>query len=125
LFAVRVGGGEVSIADPLDEPFLPTIGDLYWVQTIILWSGDKKSRRPVVVIEAPRDRFGRVFMVTRTSDTTRKGVPHEAMPGIGLSKPGVFVRFASAEASLWTPRNVQRLAPLPADVLAKVMGRFG
>lgn len=115
----------MSLSDPLDEPFLPGLGTLYWAHTIILWSGDRKLTRPVVVIEVPKDRFGRVMVVTRTSDTTRKGVQHDAMPGIGLSKPGVFVRLASTEASLWTPRNVQPLGALPDEVFAAVMGRFG
>jgi hypothetical protein len=114
----------VKPLDPLDQPFLPVLGDLYWVSTVILWSGDKKPTRPVVVIEVPSDLFGRIALVTRTSDTTRKGVAHDPMPEIGLAKPGVFADYASTEAILWTPRNVQRLGALPAPVLANVLDRF-
>jgi hypothetical protein len=99
----------VNVADPRDQPFLPVLGDLYWVSTIILWSGDRKPTRPVVVIEVPPDLFGRIAVVTRTTDTTRKGVTHDPMPEIGLGKSGVFADYASTEAMLWTPRNVQRL----------------
>jgi hypothetical protein len=114
----------VNVADPLDQPFLPVLGDLYWVSTVILWSGDRKPTRPVVIIEVPSDLFGRIAVVTRTTDTTRKGVAHDPMPEIGLDKPGVFADYTSTEALLWTPRNVQRLAALPAPMLANVLDRF-
>jgi mRNA-degrading endonuclease toxin of MazEF toxin-antitoxin module len=114
-----------KVVDPLDEPFLPMVGDLYWVNTIIFWSSDRKRTRPVVVIESPPDRFGRIMMVTRTSDTTCKGVFHDAMPEIGLTKPGVFRSLASTAASLWTPRNVRRLGPLPAATFDKIVDRYG
>src|SRR5437762_1175659 len=118
-------GRRVITVDPLDEPFRPVPGDLYWVNTIITWSGDRKPTRPAVVIEAPVQGIGRIMMVSRTSDTTRKGVHHDAMPEIGLNKPGVFRTLTSTEASLWTPRNVQRLGALPADVFNEIMKRYG
>ena len=40
----------VMFAGPEDIPFLPVAGELYWVRTVILWSGDNKPTRPVVVI---------------------------------------------------------------------------
>jgi mRNA-degrading endonuclease toxin of MazEF toxin-antitoxin module len=113
------------MGDPLDVPFLPAVGDLYWVETIIFWSGDWKPTRPVVVLESPSNRFGRIIMVTRTSDTARKGVFHDAMPEIGLSRPGVFRNLVSAAASVWTPRNVRRLGQLPAATFDKIMDRLG
>jgi hypothetical protein len=115
----------VTTTDPLDEPFLPVLGDLYWISTLILWSGDRKPTRPVVVVEVPPDGLGRIAVVTRTSDTARKGVPHEPMPELGLQKPGVFADYGSTEAVLWTPRNVRRLGVLQSDILAKVKERFG
>jgi hypothetical protein len=42
----------VNPLDPLDQPFLPVLG-LFWVSTVILWSGDKKPTRPVVIIDVP------------------------------------------------------------------------
>jgi mRNA-degrading endonuclease toxin of MazEF toxin-antitoxin module len=111
--------------DPLDEPFLPEIGDLCWANSEIFWSGDKKPTRPVVVIETPADGLGRIAVVKRTTDTTRKGVPHDPMPEVGLNKPGVFADFTSTEALLWTPRNVRRLGKLSEEVLAKILERFG
>lgn len=115
----------MNLGDPLDRSFLPDVGDLYWVKSIIFWSGDRKPTRPVVVLESPPDRFGRILMVTRTSDTSRKGVFHDAMPEIGLTKPGVFRNLVSAAASVWTPRNVQHLGSLPAATFDKIMDRLG
>jgi mRNA-degrading endonuclease toxin of MazEF toxin-antitoxin module len=100
-------------------------GELYLVSTAILWGGDRKPTRPVIVIEAPQGRMTRIVVVTRTTDTRRKGVPHQPMPEIGLTKPGVFADLRSAEQMLWTPRNACRLGTLPQDVFSDVMRRFG
>jgi hypothetical protein len=113
------------MVDPLDEPFRPEVGGLYWVDTVIIWSGDRKPSRPVVVLEVPPRGIGRILMVTRTSDVARTGVYHEAMPEIGLNKPGVFGNLASAEASLWTRRNVEYLGALPSATFDKIMSRYG
>lgn len=112
-------------SDPLGEPFIPIVGDLYWVTTRIFWSGDRKPTRPVVVIEVPSDGLGRIAVVTRTTDLARKGIPHDPVPELGLNRPGVFADFGSTEALLWTPRNVCRLGSLANDVLTKIMERFG
>ena len=115
----------MTLHDPADGPFLPVEGELYWVSTAILWGGDRKSTRPVVVIEASSGRVTRIVVVTRTTDTRRKGVPHQPMPEIGLTRPGVFADLRSAERMLWTPRNTCRLGALPQDVFNDVMRRFG
>ena len=39
--------------DPLDVPFRPTMGVVYRVNTIIIRTGDKEPKRPMVVIEVP------------------------------------------------------------------------
>ncbi len=109
----------------LDDPFVPLVGELYWVNTQILWSGDREPTRPLVVIEVPSEGLGRIAVVTRTSDTTRKGVSHDPVPELGLNRPGVFADFGSTESVLWTPRNVRRLGVLESEILAKVMERFG
>jgi mRNA-degrading endonuclease toxin of MazEF toxin-antitoxin module len=115
----------VNLDDPADEPFLPVEGELYWVSTKIFWGGDSKPTRQVVVIEAPSDRITRIAVVTRTTDTSRKGVLHQPMPEIGLTKPGVFADLRSTEKMLWTPRNARRLGTLAEDVFNEVMRRFG
>jgi hypothetical protein len=116
---------QVRLLGPEDTPFLPGEGELYWVQTIILWSGDRKPTRPVVVIEAPMTSLGRIQVVTRTTDVSRRGVRHEAMPEAGLTKCGVFADLGSTEATLWTPRNARKLGSLPPSVFCKVQEWFG
>jgi hypothetical protein len=115
----------VNLHDPADEPFLPIEGELYWVRTMIFWGGDRKPTRPVVAIEAPSGGMTRIAVVTRTTDTSRKGVLHQPMPEIGLTKPGVFADLRSTERILWTPRNARRLGILAEDVFNEVMRRFG
>jgi hypothetical protein len=117
--------GGVILRDPSNEPFLPMEGELYWISTVILWGGDRKPTRPVVVIEAPPSRLARIAVVTRTTDTMRKGVPHRPIPEIGLTRPGVFADLRSAEKVLWTPRNACKLGVLPQEVFNDVMRRFG
>jgi hypothetical protein len=85
---------------------------------------DPKEWRPVVVIERPAGLVGRVHVVTRTTDTTRKGVDHPPMPALGLQSPGVFWRYTSAEAVSWTPRNCRLLGMLDPVTLRQVLERF-
>lgn len=68
---------------------LPEVGELYWVDAF-LFLGDPERDRPVVVVEAPRDHLDRVSVITRTHDTSVKGVLHPADPKNGCNKPGVF-----------------------------------
>lgn len=116
----------VQPADPRDVPFLPSQGELYWINASIVWSGDRKPSRPVVVIEIPATIQGRIGVVTRTSQLDRKGIAHGAAPDAGLTKPGVFAEFHTVAAILWTPRNVGGpLGLLEEEVLSRIMDRFG
>lgn len=110
--------------DPLGVPFLPSVGQVYLVATIIFQPADKKPRRPVVVVGAPLDLRGRVAVVARTSDTDEDGIAHAADLALGLDKDGVFARLKTTEAQLWTPRNVLLRGSLPADVLRDVVARW-
>lgn len=110
--------------NPLDVPFLPVTGEVYRICTVIVQPPDQHDTRPVVVVSSPRDLFGRVTFVSRTSDTSAKGIAHSRTRELNLTKDGVFDRLRSTEAQLWTPRNVTRLGVLDADTLAAVVGRF-
>jgi hypothetical protein len=110
--------------DPQDVPFLPLIGEVYRIRTIICQPPDRHDTRPVVVVASPTGLTGRITMVTRTSDTKAPGVPHARSKPLDLSADGVFCRLRSVEAQLWTPRNVTRLGPLEPAVLAAVVERF-
>lgn len=68
----------------------PVAGGLYLVNTQLLSGTDPKPRRPAVVVALPAYGLSEVPLLTRTSDTTARGVPHPANPALGLTKPGVF-----------------------------------
>jgi len=107
-----------------DDPFVPSIGEIYLVRTEIMLLPDPKERRPAVVIERPAGPVGRVHVVTRTTDTTRKGVAHPPTPALGLQSAGVFWRYTSTEAASWTPRNCRLLGILDPLTLRRILERF-
>jgi hypothetical protein len=110
--------------DPLDVPFLPAVGELYRIQTIIVQPPDQHNTRPVVIVSCPRDLTGRISFVCRTSDTSAKGIAHSRDRSLGLSKAGVFDRLRSTEAQLWTPRNVAKLGLLESALVSEIIERF-
>ena len=50
----------VSDAERGEVGRLPAVGELFWVDTWIYADADKKPRRPLVVVQAPRDWLQRV-----------------------------------------------------------------
>lgn len=112
------------MASTADAPFVPNVGELYWVCTEIMLLPDPKEWRPAVVVERSAGPFGRVHVVTRTTDTTRKGIEHQPVAALGLRHPGVFWRYSSAEARMWTPRNCRLMGMLDTVTLRRVMARF-
>jgi hypothetical protein len=117
-------GRREVLASAADTPFVPNVGELYWVATQILLLPDPKEWRPAVVVERPSGPFGRVHVVTRTTDTTRKGVEHQPVAELGLRLPGVFWRYSTAEARMWTPGTCRLMGMLDAVTLRRVMVRF-
>lgn len=109
----------------VDDPFQPAIGELYLVRTAILLLPDPKTWRPAVVIERSSGASGRVFVVTRTTDTKKKGIEHPPAPTLRLTEQGVFWRYSSAEARMWTKRNCKLRGVLDTVTLHRVLKRFG
>ncbi len=110
--------------DPADVPFLPSLGQVYLVATVLFQPPDKKPRRPFAVVEAPLSLRGRIAVVARTTDTDVDGVRHDADPALSLDQDGVFALLKSVEAQEWTPRNVLLYGQLPPAVLQQVMRRW-
>lgn len=110
-----------------DEPFLPKLGELYLVSTIIYTFGydDPAADRPAVVISVAPEQVSHrpIRLVTRTSQQV-PGVAHPADRSLNLDRNGVFSDLASVEQQLWTPRNVELLGILPEPFLSKVLERF-
>ena len=108
------------------EPFLPRVGELYLVSTIIYTFGhDPAADRPAVVICVPPEPASRspIQLVTRTSKAV-SGVKHPADVSLGLDRDGVFSDLVSVEQQLWSPQNVKRLGMLPEPFLCDVLRRF-
>jgi hypothetical protein len=108
------------------EPFLPKVGELYLVNTIIYsFRHDPAADRPAVVICVPPEGVSHspIQLVTRTSKSV-PGVPHPADTSLGCDRDGVFSDLVSVERQLWTPQNVRHLGVLPDPFLSAVLGRF-
>ena len=108
------------------EPFLPKVGELYLVSTIIYTFGhDPAADRQAVVICVPPEPASRspIQLVTRTSKTA-PGIAHPADMSLGLDRDGVFSDLVSIEQQLWRPPNVELLGVLPEPFLAAVLRRF-
>jgi hypothetical protein len=109
------------------EPFLPKVGELYLVSTIIYTFGyDPAADRPAVVICVPPTPASRspVQLVTRTSKAAAAGVKHPADQSLGLDRDGVFSDLVSVEQQLWRPQNIKCLGVLPEPFLSYVLERF-
>lgn len=119
-----IGKPAVLKPDPLDVAYLPLVGEVYIIRTVIVQPPDKHDTRPVVVVASPANLLGRISLVCRTTDTSAKGVSHARNRHLGLNKDGVFCRLTSTEAQLWTPRNVTLLGSLEPENLAPVVDRF-
>ena len=112
------------VLEGFDEPYLPEVGDLFLVSTVILDAIDIHPRRPAVVIEVPVVMSGRIYVVTRTRDMDRSGVPHAPFPEADLYEHGVFAYLRSTEAILWRRSNVTYLERLDEGTLNKVLEWF-
>jgi hypothetical protein len=109
-----------------DNPYLPSVGEVYWVDSSIISPNDKKPDRPVLVVAVPTTLSGRITMVTRTTNRERTpGCPSPADPDLGLNKPGVWGYLRSAEADLWTPSMVEYRGVVELAVLLAVCEVFG
>lgn len=108
------------------EPFLPEVGELYLINTLVYSVGDDPAAdRPVVVLCVPPNPASRspIQVVTRTSQVA-KGIRHPADRKLGLDRDGTFSDLANIELQLWTPKNVLKLGVLPEPYLSLVIRRF-
>lgn len=102
-------------------PFLPEVGEVYQIDTLIKFSSDPKAERPCVVVSVPTAAHQRIGIVCRTSDTDVEGVSHPADPELDMNLDGVFAGLDSVEQQLWTAANVRYLGRLPDPWLTAVL----
>lgn len=119
----------VLLAPDLGPPgptYLPAVGQLYLVRTLLYSSTDPAAARRAVVVGIPSTLTptARVRLVTRTSDKTVGGVPHNRDLAVECDLDGVFSDLVSCLASSWRSGDVKLLGPLPQNVVDLLMDRF-
>jgi hypothetical protein len=117
----RPGGRERPGGTGSGEPFLPEIGEVYQIVSLVYGSSDPAGERPCVVVLVPRAPHQRIGIVTRTSDVNVEGVAHPKDVDLGLNRNGVFAGYNSVEQHLWSTANVRYLGRLHEPWLTKVL----
>ena len=117
----RLGGPERPGGTGDGLPYLPEVGEVYQINSLIQTSGDPKAERPCVVVAIPMAPHQRIGIVTRTSDTNVDGVAHPADDELKLNLDGVFAGYGSVEQQLWRSANVRYLGRLREPWLSDVL----
>lgn len=103
----------------------PVIGGLYRIDTVLLSGYDPKPRRPAVVIARPPYGLSDLPVLTRTSDSTVRGIDHPRNLALRLTKDGVFgyqyLRRIDARHFTASPHAVVFLGMLEEEYFAKVL----
>lgn len=116
------GGGSMSQLDELlTDPYLPMVGEVYWIATEILDGYDVEPRRPGVVVQVPATLDGRITVVTRTTQPGKPGVSHDPDPDLDLHKRGTFSYVRTAEARLWKRPHVEWMGTLDEDLVKLII----
>jgi hypothetical protein len=99
---------------PYGPPYLPVVGELYLVRTLLYSSADPAPARRAIVVGVPSalTPTARVRLVTRTSDMTVPGFRHDRDMTVGCNLDGVFSDPVSCLASSWRPGDVKLLGLL-------------
>lgn len=112
----------VPYLGPPGPPYVPVVGGLYRVMTLLYGSSDPAPARPVVVVgvSARATPNARIRIVTRSSQDV-KGVHHPAAPACRLDRDGVFSTLGLVLASSWRSGAVLHLGDLPEPYLSRVI----
>lgn len=105
---------KIDIPDGLlvaEDPLIPGLRELYWLESPLLDRSDPESSRPAVVLTVPTQPGEEIFVALRSS-TEKNGELHEKQPGHGLARDGWFSRGRSINPELWTPMTAR-----PIDLL--------
>lgn len=107
---------------PPGPPYLPLVGEIYWVMSLLYSPSDPAPARPAVVVFVPAvaTPTARIRIVTRTSETV-PGIAHPRDLANGLSYDGTFSELGSVLASSWRSGNVRPAGTLVEPFLGRVM----
>lgn len=105
----------------------PIKGGVYWVETYVFPTGDKKPRRPVVVISDVIFGTDEVHVWPRTSKSNRPGIDHPKNLALKLTVDGRFCeRDVTRIATRWfdNPKVVTFAGMLQQEYMDKLMDRW-
>ena len=111
---------------PPGPPYMPTVGELYLVRTLLYSSSDPAVARRAAVITVPAvvTVASRIQLATRTSDPSAPGVKHQRDMSVDCDRDGVFSNLVSCLASSWRSGDVKPLGVLPDHLVDELMDRF-
>lgn len=104
--------------------FLPAVGDMYWVDTLLYTPADKAHRRPAVVLEVPEPAHSPIRIATRTTNLEVRGVRHAVQPQWALEE-GVFSDLNHVKKDEWRSPRVTPVGALDSVTMDAVRERFG
>jgi hypothetical protein len=117
--------GAAVVIFPANPPIqLPIFGEVYKVHGDIQIPIDKKWDRRAVVVGVPLDLYGRIRIVTRTSNIECSGVPSPEDLALDFDRPGVWGNYRSVEASLWVEPDVKPLGVLDPAIVMEICKYF-
>ena len=108
---------------------VPSVGDVYWVDTTV-YGGNKKPTRPVVVVRAPNDVLPDALVVTRTSMGEVRGshVKHPADLSLALDRDGAFAKHYMRRIDIRffaMPQHTRFQGQLPEPYIGQVLKMVG
>jgi hypothetical protein len=103
---------------------LPTRGQVFKVLGAIQDPVDKKYDRRAVVVRVPRDVNGRITIITRTTNTKRRGVYSPIDLSNDLDEEGVWGYYRTVDARLWVKPDVKYIFTLPPNVVDEICAKF-
>ena len=113
----------VAPTGPPSPPFIPAVGELYWVDTLLYTASDPAPRRPAVVVDVPEPAHSPIRIATRTTNLKVRGVPHPAQPQWGLEE-GVFSDLNLVKKDEWCSPRVTSIGALDNETMDSIRDRF-
>lgn len=113
----------VAPTGPPSPPFIPAVGEVYWVDTLLYTASDPAPRRPAVVVDVPEPAHSPIRIATRTTNLEVRGVPHPAQPQWGLGE-GVFSDLNLVTKNEWCSPRVTLIGSLDNETMDSIRDRF-
>lgn len=115
--------GIISSASGIISAYVPSRGDIVWVDFDPQVGREQKKRRPAIVISPQKyNKVAGLFLVCPTTSKA-KGYPFE-VPLIGSMKTSGVVLADQIKSFDWVKRNAVFIEVSPIDILDEVLNRI-